>query len=100
VSGEAELRIECDRLLDSLEIVTTERDAALRQVALWQKTEGIARDSLEAARAQIAAALAEHEQRMDGRQRVCSTCLETHYAGDYMEDWPCPTVRALTGEEP
>jgi hypothetical protein len=58
VSGEAELRIECDRLLDSLEIVTTERDAALRQVALWQKTEGIARDSLEAARAQIAAALA------------------------------------------
>jgi hypothetical protein len=79
MTREDELRIECDRLLDSLEIVTTERDAA---------------------RAQIAAALAEHEQRMDGRQRVCSTCLETHYAGDYMEDWPCPTVRALTGEEP
>jgi hypothetical protein len=33
MTREDELRIECDRLLDSLEIVTTERDAARAQIA-------------------------------------------------------------------
>lgn len=30
----------------------------------------------------------------------CSICLETEEWGvTYMEDWPCPTVRALTGDD-